>query len=217
MKKKKQREEHNNNNKKQAAGKKKTQCDEDEVNNNQLSSKKNAKGANRMTETVHQCLFDSSGPPHQTLSAPVQQSLAHACVSCIHYQPLASISSLEAAQIRASLVSYLSNASSDFMQLTPDDRTFTIDTRASITITNCITDFICHLQPVKPNILKGIDSGLTVEGLGLVTYSFMADVGRIVELQLANILYVLKCPLHLLYPGHIAENTGVSLDGFNSV
>jgi len=107
--------------------------------------------AMKATWTAHQCMFDDLGSSPQDSLSAVQQSKNQDCVSCTHYPPIASLSSLmDEVKIRESLVSYLSKPSSSIMQLTPDERTFIVDTGASITITNSIKDFDCRPQNIKP-------------------------------------------------------------------
>jgi hypothetical protein len=49
---------------------------------------------------------------------------------------------------------------------------FVIDTGASITITNCSSDFHGPVKPVKPTQLQGIANGLLVQGTGSTVYRF---------------------------------------------
>jgi len=102
------------------------------------------------------------------------------------------------------------------MALTPDEKQFIIDTGASITITHSFEDFISPISSVQHTQLKGITSGLTVQGMGTVAYTFWDDNGTIFLLTLPNTLYVPNLPIWLICPRHVAEVTQCEGDGFNS-
>jgi hypothetical protein len=112
----------------------------------------------------------------------------NACASSIHYSPMVSLPAEQAVTLWQELVTFLSHPVATLVSFTPDERTFIIDTGASITITNSISDFSEPPQPVKPTTLKGIASGLSVQGIGTERYSFMAEEETI-ELLLMNVMY----------------------------
>lgn len=127
------------------------------------------------------------------------------------------MSPTEARNMREQLCAY--EADYDGMQtpFTPNETHIIIDTGASITITDCKTDFVTAIDPVQPAQLKGIASGLAIEGIGSVHYSFLADDGSVQDVTLHNVLYVPKCSVRLLCPRHLAESTNSPADGFNSL
>jgi hypothetical protein len=101
---------------------------------------------------------------------------------------MVSLPAEQAVTLWQELVTFLSHPVATLVSFTPDERTFIIDTGASITITNSISDFSEPPQPVKPTTLKGIASGLSVQGIGTERYSFMAEEETI-ELLLMNVMY----------------------------
>jgi hypothetical protein len=104
----------------------------------------------------------------------------------------------QAVHVRDEILSFLSDSSTCPVSFTPDERTFIIETGASITITNCPTDYLDSPRSVKSTTLKGTASGLTVQGMGMASYTFLANDGTTVSLELANVLYVPDCPICLL-------------------
>jgi hypothetical protein len=92
-----------------------------------------------------------------------------------------------------------------------------VDTGASISISNDKADFLELPTPVQPTLLQGIASGLTVQGIGTVQYTFTADTGSDVTVQLPNTLFVPACASRLLCPRHLAASTKIDGDGFTSL
>jgi hypothetical protein len=92
-----------------------------------------------------------------------------------------------------------------------------IDTGASISISNNKADFIEPSIPVQPTLLQGIASGLTVQGIGTVQYTFTDETGSNVTVHLPNTLYVPACAARLLCPRHLAASTTIAGDGFTSL
>jgi hypothetical protein len=91
-----------------------------------------------------------------------------------------------------------------------------IDTGASASISNCKDDFI-DLRPVQNLHLKGIATGLPIEGIGTLNWTIATDSGTNVTLQIRNALYVPSCPMHLLSPQQLVRQTKCSGDGFNAL
>ena len=78
---------------------------------------------------------------------------------------------------------------------------FIIDPGASLTITNCATDFLKPPTLVKHMSLQGIASGLHMEGLGTATYSFWADNQSIQQVILNQcIIMPSKLPVSVTLP-----------------
>jgi hypothetical protein len=134
-----------------------------------------------------------------------------------HYTPTSSMTQQEAEMTRSNLQAYVATNHGLPARFTPDETTFVIDTGASITITNCKEDFTSAIQQVQPTKLKGIASGLDVKSIGEAEYVFKTDTGEMITVSFDRVLYVPDCTVRLLYPRHLAENTGRPADGFNSI
>jgi hypothetical protein len=88
-----------------------------------------------------------------------------------------------------------------------DDHAICINNGASCCISNCKDDFITF-APSSSTILKGIGSDLSIVGLN--------EHGDEVALHLHKSLYVPTALMCLLSPQHMAHQTTLSSDGFNS-
>jgi hypothetical protein len=106
----------------------------------------------------------------------------------------------QAVAVQAALKKSLSNPIGFPLTLTPDEKQFIIDTGASITIMNSNDDYITPITPVQRTELKGIASGLTVQGIGTAQYIFLDDKGADITLVLPNMLFVPNLPIRLLCP-----------------
>jgi hypothetical protein len=145
---------------------------------------------------THQLLFDNMACSQQdilsftssiTKSMPTPIKDSH---PSIHYLPLIPLPDNQAPAIWAMVQPYLAGSVSHNIEFTPDEWKFFIHTGASITISNCHTDFVATLRPLPITMLKGISSGLMVEGIGTTVYSFRTDDNSILHLCLSNVLYV---------------------------
>jgi hypothetical protein len=117
-----------------------------------------------------------------------------------HYEPMHGTTTSQAVAVQAALKKSLSNPIGFPLTLTPDEKQFIIDTGASITIMNSNDDYITPITPVQRTELKGIASGLTVQGIGTAQYIFLDDKGADITLVLPNMLFVPNLPIRLLCP-----------------
>jgi hypothetical protein len=83
-----------------------------------------------------------------------------------------------------------------------------IDTGASISVTNCVADFITPLRPVQQSTLQGIAAGLAIKGLGTVRYTVKDDLGGQQVFTIPKVLYVPDCPSRLLCPRQLLASLG---------
>jgi hypothetical protein len=160
----------------------------------------------------HRCYLRNRSPPWCIPMSHRPPKVA------IMYEPMMhELTAFTAATLRAKMLAY--EAAYDGMKtpFTPNEAHIVVDTGASISITNCKSDFTTAVDPVQPATLKGFASGLTIEGIGSVQYSFLTDDGTMQDVILRNVLYVPKCSVHLLCPRHLAECTNIATDGFNSI
>jgi hypothetical protein len=91
-----------------------------------------------------------------------------------------------------------------------------IDTGASCSISNNISDFITFAPSSQSTVLKGISSGLSILGTGTIQWTILNDDGDEVTLHIHNCLFVPDAPMCLLNPQHMAQITNCSTDGFHS-
>lgn len=101
--------------------------------------------------------------------------------------------------------------------ITPDQVPIIIDSGASVLITPHLCDSISPPTPVQPAVIKDIASGLQINGIGSISFTFTNDNGQIQTLLLHNYLYVPQYPVCLLCPCQIGTETGFPGDGFNSL
>ena len=88
---------------------------------------------------------------------------------------------------------------------TPDEIRLILDSGASISISNCLSDFISPPSKVQSTTVRGIGAGLQVKGIGTVRY-ILSD-GRTLEIE--NVLYVPDCPVRLLCPQQLTDEQDI--------
>ncbi len=91
-----------------------------------------------------------------------------------------------------------------------------VNTGASASISNCKEDFV-HLTPISNLHLHGIATGLPIAGIGTLQWTITTDSGVNVALTIQKVLYVPKCPMNLLSPQQLAQQTKCSVDGFTAL
>jgi hypothetical protein len=101
--------------------------------------------------------------------------------------------------------------------ISPDMVPLILDTGASISISPYRSDFVSTIRPVQKVQIKGIASGLTVEGIGDLQYKIINDAGEEQTLFLKNSLYVPQCIVRLICLRQIGAETNNPLDGFNAL
>lgn len=127
--------------------------------------------------------FRNRPPPWRTPTSHIPPKRA------VMYEPTThELTAYTAATLRVKLQAY--EAAYDGMKtpFTPNEAHLVIDTGASISITNCKSDFTTPVDPVQPATLKGIASGLSIEGIGSVQYSFLTDDGTMQDLTLHSVI-----------------------------
>jgi hypothetical protein len=103
------------------------------------------------------------------------------------------------------------------MPISPDMVPLVIDTGASVSISPCLTDFIGPLRPVQQVSIQGIASGLSVQGVGTISYTYHNDAGIPQTLHLDGALYVPQCTTRLICPRQLGLASGNANDGFQSL
>jgi hypothetical protein len=85
-----------------------------------------------------------------------------------------------------------------------------LDTGASISVTNCIADFVGPVRPVQHTTLQGIAAGLAIKGIGMARYHIRDDTGNSRDYTIPGVLYVPDCPSRLVCPRQLLASTGNS-------
>jgi hypothetical protein len=75
---------------------------------------------------------------------------------------------------------------------------------------------IISIEPISNNVLKGISSGLSIEGTGTICWKITTASGDEVSLHILNSLFVPSAPMCLLSPQTIAQHTKHASDGFHA-
>lgn len=101
--------------------------------------------------------------------------------------------------------------------ITPDMVPLILDTGPSITISPFKSDFVSKIKPVQQVKIQGIAAGLTIKGIGDLSYSFYNDHGVLQTLHLRDCLYIPTCSVRLLCPHQISNSTNCFGDGFNAL
>jgi hypothetical protein len=132
------------------------------------------------------------------------------------YEPMIPQSDFHAKEKLVMLTAFEATYHDTTTPLTPDMVPLIIDTGASISLTPHATDFITPIRPVQNIQIKGIASGLSVKGVGDISYQFRNDMGELQTMILRDCLYVPQCVVRLLCPRQIGAETKNPEDGFNA-
>ena len=97
---------------------------------------------------------------------------------------------------------------SESHQLTSDDVIVLLNSGTSCAVSNNELDFE-YIQPVQDLKLKGIISGLKVEGIGHVVWTFFDEFRNNTPIHL-TCLYVPGAPAHLLPPQQLSEDVSAT-------
>jgi hypothetical protein len=73
------------------------------------------------------------------------------------------------------------------------------------------------LKTIKNLSLRGIATGLPIVGIGTLQWPIATDSRTNVALKIQNALYVPNCPMNLLSPQQLAQQTQCLGDGFNAL
>jgi hypothetical protein len=124
------------------------------------------------------------------------------------------LSTTDASMIRAYLNAFISGSTGKLpIPFSVNAKPICIDSGASLTISNNKDDFLC-LRPITDQHLSGIATGLPISGIGTLKWTFLTDSGAAVALHIMQALYVPACPMNLLSPQHLAQQTKGFQDGF---
>ena len=107
------------------------------------------------------------------------------------------------------------NTSQTKQSITLDEVILIFDSGASCTISPSESDFYGKIQKVQNTKISGIADGLEIRGTGTVEYTLKDDSGNDVRVRIKNALYVPQCPVRLICPQQLADQTGDPDDGLH--
>jgi hypothetical protein len=135
--------------------------------------------------------------------------LAHVC-------PEYTRSESENRHLQAYLYSLTTPNHHDKVHFGSDTENICIDTGASACISRIKANFV-NLHPITNLTIKGIGTGLPIEGIGTLRWSIRDDSHNEIDLYVKDALYVPAAPMGLLCPQQIAQQTHHFGDGFNAL
>ena len=115
----------------------------------------------------------------------------------------------QAAELRAMLFALHSNFNEGTAPITSDDMLVVLDSGCTCAITFDKDDFVGQIRPVQDVELQGISSGLRVEGVGQVNWTFLNEFGHRTTIPL-TCLYVPEATTRLLPPQQLSTRHGAS-------
>ena len=130
------------------------------------------------------------------------------------YKPEIERTDLENRKLNVFL-SALNAEAANGLGVTPDEVMLVLDSGASCTLTPSMDDFIGPIKRVQNTYISGIASGLEIKGTGTVEYRLRDDSGNVVVVRIENVLYVPQCPVRLICPQQVADQTGDPDDGLH--
>jgi hypothetical protein len=134
----------------------------------------------------------------------------------MEYEPMAEMPRFEAKEKMVLLAAFEATYHDNITPMTPGMVPLIMDTGASISLSPHKTDFISPIQPIQNVAIKGIASGLTVEGTGDLSYTYVNDDGEEQTIVLRGCLYVPQCAVRLICPHQSRAETKNPKDGFNA-
>jgi hypothetical protein len=152
--------------------------------------------------------------PHSKTYAPVKSSKPLSTADRVpktdvpiiipYYTPSLHRSDYQVDSIRSYLHILKNSIDANISSITSDDVPIILDSGCSITVTNDKSDFLPNsLRKSQFTEVKGISSGLKIDGIGVVSWTLKDIDGQLVDIQVQAI-YVPACPFRLLSPQQLS-------------
>ena len=115
----------------------------------------------------------------------------------------------QAKELRVLLFAMHNDFSEGTATITSDDFMVVLDSGCTCAISFDKKDFVGSIRPVQFVELKGIASGLRVQGIGQVHWTFLNEHSQRITIPI-TCLYVPEAPTRLLPPQQLSEQNGTS-------